>query len=142
MVRCACLVWQEPNSGTEQTASSGTYPGASLVYSPVTRIMRPVISPKGLIEHRDRGATREAFRREVRGCGFCLLLLTVRGRLNRFGRVSCIGDQGGSVFHILFFIGLTLPKTVNLYSRNHAPATNSVLRSVSKMPRTVKSAGQ
>jgi|ERR1044071_362787 hypothetical protein len=74
-------------------------PGVSLVYSPMTQIMRP-IRLKEFIEHWSGGPIREAFGREVRGYRYRLVLPFVRGRVNRLGRVSCLGDRG-SIFHIL-----------------------------------------
>ncbi len=83
--------------------------GVSLVYSPVTQIMSPVIRLKESIEHRGGGPIRKAFRREVRGYNCRLVLLSVRGRVNRLGWVSCLGDRG-NVFHILSFYRQTLPQ--------------------------------
>ncbi len=71
--------------------------------------MSPVISLEEFIEHRGGGPIREAFRREVRGHICRLVLLTVRGCVNRFGGVSRLGDRA-SVFHILSFYGQTLPQ--------------------------------
>ena len=94
--------------------------------------MSPVISLEEFIEHRGGGPIREAFRREVRGYNCRLVLLTVRGCVNQFGSVSCLGDRG-SVFHILSFFGQPCRRW-STFPRNHAPATNRVFRFAQKCP--------
>ena len=127
--------WKRPDQGLLSCCPSGAlFAGASLVYSPVTQIMSPVITLKEGVQNFGcgGGALCEPFRRQVKWCNWRFVFLFVRGCENGPGRASRLGD-GGNIFHNSFFLRTNVAAWWS-YPHPLQPRSNSnrVLRFVSE----------